>query len=76
MSKEICFEDAMKRLDAIVVQMEQGNITLDESLALFEEGTALVKLCSQKLDDAELRVVRLMKDRNGEPVEMEMDHDE
>ena len=76
MKKDVSFEDAMKRLDEIVMQMEQGNATLDESLAMFEEGTALVNFCSKKLDDAELKVVRLMKGDDGEPVEMEFSHEE
>lgn len=71
MNKEYSFEEAMNRLDVIVAQMEQGNVSLEESLSLFEEGSALVKLCNKKLDDAELKVVRLMKGADGEPIEME-----
>ena len=75
MKKELSFEDAVKRLDAIVAQMEQGSATLDESLCLFEEGTGLIKFCSKKLDDAELKVVQLMKGSDGAPVEKEFSNE-
>ena len=68
------FEDGLKRLEEIVRQMEQGNASLEESLNLFEEGTRLVAQCGKQLDEAELRVVRLMKGSDGNPVEMEFEH--
>ena len=74
-TKSMEFEKAITRLDEIVKQMEQGNLPLDEALKLFEEGTGLVKNCSKQLDEAELKVVRLMKGENGEPVEMEFRQD-
>lgn len=69
------FEQSLKRLEEIVRQMEQGNVPLEESLKLFEEGTALAAACSTQLDEAELKVVRLMKGSDGEPVETEFDHE-
>ncbi len=75
MSNSIEFEKAMERLNAIVAQMEQGNLPLDEALKLFEEGTALVKNCSKQLDEAELKVVRLMKGADGTPQETEFVQD-
>lgn len=69
------FEESLKRLEEIVRQMEQGNVPLAESLRLFEEGTGLVGRCNQLLDDAELKVVRLMKGPDGNPVEMEFEHE-
>ena len=68
------FEDGLKRLEEIVRKMEQGNASLEESLNLFEEGTRLVVQCGKQLDEAELRVVRLMKGPDGNPVEMEFEH--
>ena len=68
------FEDGLKRLEEIVRKMEQGNASLEESLNLFEEGTRLVAQCGKQLDEAELRVVRLMKGPDGNPVEMEFEH--
>ena len=70
MTKPKSFEASMQRLEEIVRQMEQGNVPLEESLKLFEEGTALAAACSQQLDAAELKVVRLMKGSDGAPVEL------
>ena len=54
--------------------MEQGNVPLEESLKLFEEGTALAGSCNAQLEAAEQKVVRLMKGPDGNPVEMEFDN--
>ena len=51
MNKNLKFEDAMKRLEEIVEQMEKGDINLDKSLAYFEEGIKLVRFCSSKLEE-------------------------
>ena len=67
------FEQSIKRLEEIVRQMEQGNAPLEDSLKLFEEGIGLVGHCTKLLDEAELRVVRLMKGPDGNPVEMEFE---
>lgn len=75
MAEKPNFEEELKRLEEIVRQMEQGNVPLAESLRLFEEGTSLVSQCNQMLDDAELKVVRLMKGPDGNPVEMEFEHE-
>ena len=75
MENQLNFEQSLKRREEIVRQMEQGNVTLDESLKLFEEGTALAASCSKQLDTAELKVVRLMKGNDGNPVELEFEHD-
>ena len=70
------FEQALIRLEEIVKQMERGNISLEESLRLFEEGTTLVRQCGTQLDQAELKIVRLMKGSDGNPIETEFeDHD-
>ena len=69
------FEESLKRLEEIVRQMEQGNVPLEESLKLFEEGTALAGSCNAQLDQAEQKVVRLMKAPDGNPVEMEFEHE-
>ncbi len=76
METPLTFEQALVRLEEIVKQLEQGKVPLDESLRLFEEGTALAADCSKQLDSAELKVVRLMKGQDGNPVEMEfVEHD-
>ena len=66
----LSFEQSMERLDAIVKQLEKGEAPLNESLALFEEGTALIASCGKMLDGAEQKVVMLKKGENGEPSEM------
>ena len=73
--KEKTFEEAMERLEEIVTTMEQGEIPLEESLKLFEEGTALVRRCTEVLDKAQLRVTQVVAGAEGEPKEMEVDHD-
>lgn len=73
--KEKTFEEAMERLEEIVTTMEQGEIPLEESLKLFEEGTALVRRCTDVLDKAQLRVTQVMAGPEGEPKETEFDHD-
>lgn len=59
------YEDALNKLEKIVSKMEEGNISLEESLKLFEEGIRLSRFCNQKLDEAEKRVEILMKGKDG-----------
>jgi exodeoxyribonuclease VII small subunit len=59
------FEDALNKLEKIVARLEEGNISLEESLKLFEEGIRLSRFCDQKLEEAERRVEILLKDKNG-----------
>ena len=73
--KSMTFEKTIERLEEIVKQMEQGNVPLENALQLFEEGTSLVKNCAKQLDEAELKVVKLMKGADGNPVEMEFEND-
>ena len=62
MSEEMSFEEALTKLEAAVVQLEQGDaLTLAESLEVFEEGIRLTRLCREKLDTAELRVQQLVE---------------
>ena len=72
MEQSKSFEASMQRREEIVRTMERGELPLDQSLKLFEEGTALVRNCGAMLDDAELKIVKLMKGPDGEPVELEM----
>ncbi len=57
MAKEMDFEQALARLGEVVAQLEAGQVGLDESLKLYEEGMKLVRLCNEKLDRAEQRVM-------------------
>lgn len=65
------FEEAMQRLEQIVRTMERGEVPLEESLKLFQEGTALVQSCGKLLDQAELQVKKIMTAPDGSPVEEE-----
>ena len=58
--KELSLEQAMARIEQILQTLESGQGSLDESLALFEEGTALVHFCNEKLQQAKLRVKEVM----------------
>lgn len=72
-NKSKTFEASMQRLEQIVARMDSGDVSLEEALKLFEEGTALVSGCNQQLDEAELKVVKLMKGADGDPVEVPFD---
>ncbi len=63
------FEDALNKLEMVVQKLEEGNLPLDDSLKLFEEGVGLVKFCSSKLNEIEKRVKVLTKDKGGNLVE-------
>ena len=76
MEQSKSFEAAMKRLEEIVRTMERGELPLEESLKLFEEGTALVRGCAKQLDEAEMKIVKLMKGPDGEQVEQEFADEE
>lgn len=65
MSKKPTFEISMQRLEEIVRELERGDITLEQSMALFEEGTKLSAALSKQLDAAEQKVTVLLKDENG-----------
>ncbi len=69
--ESLTFEQSLTRLDEIVRHMEKGDVPLEEALSLFEEGTKLVGVCNQLLDEAELKVVRLTKGADGTPQETE-----
>ena len=59
------FEQAMARLEAIVGELEKGDLPLDESLKIFEEGIRLSKSCLKVLEDAERKVEVLVQEKNG-----------
>ena len=69
MSKQTkTFEESMSRLEQIVRAMERGDVALEESLKLFQEGTELVRSCSKLLDDAQLQIQKVMTAPDGSPV--------
>ena len=63
------FEESMQRLEQIVRAMERGDVALEESLKLFQEGTELVRSCNKLLDEAQLQVKKIMTAPDGSPVE-------
>ncbi|MBR4896010.1 MAG: exodeoxyribonuclease VII small subunit [Clostridia bacterium] len=70
--EEVTFEAAIARLEEIVRSLESGSAPLDESLALFEEGVSLVKLCNARLDTAEQKVKLLTLNPDGTAEERDM----
>lgn len=65
------FEENIQRLEQIVRAMEKGDVALEESLKLFQEGTQLVQCCGKLLDEAELQVKKISVSADGSPVEEE-----
>jgi len=60
--KEFSFEKAFEELEATVQRLEEGELTLDESIALYEKGTHLAKQCEEALDSAQVQVEELTPD--------------
>ena len=71
--KKHTFEENMQRLEEIVRTMEQGDLALEASLKLFQEGTELVRECTEQLDMAQLQVKKLTAKPDGTPVEEDLD---
>ncbi len=65
-NSEINFEMAIERLEKITEELSREGITLEESLALYEEGVALARVCNKKLDDTERRIKILQLSADGE----------
>ncbi len=65
---EIKFEKAMSRLEQIVEELEKGELDIDKSLEIFEEGIKMSRVCSKKLNEAEQKIEKLTKNRKGELV--------
>ena len=71
--KNKSFEENMERLEQIVRSMEKGDVSLEESLELFQEGTGLVQACTKLLDEAELQVTKITAGADGAPEEEPFD---
>ena len=63
--KKFSFESSVKRIEEIVNALEKGDVELEKSLELFQEGAGLIKSCSKALDDAEQKLQLLVKDDEG-----------
>ena len=59
------FEEVVEELERVVEQLESGELSLEDSLAAFENGVRLVKLCNQKLTEVERKIELLVKDKDG-----------
>lgn len=68
-SENHSFEASMQRLEQIVRSMERGEVDLEESLKLFQEGTQLIRSCGKQLEDAQLQVNKIIAGPDGTPVE-------
>ena len=66
---ELCFEDALEKLETIVKQLERGELSLDESLGNFAEGVSLSKVCLNKLDYAQQSIDKILVEERGGIIE-------
>lgn len=64
---EMSFEDAMRELEAVVGQLERGDVALEDSIKLYERGAALKARCETKLREAEEKVAAITLDAGGNP---------
>lgn len=62
----LTFEEAVKNLEQVVRSLEQGEVPLEEALQMFQEGIALVQICSSKLEEAEKKIQLLLEDPQGQ----------
>ena len=65
---DLKFEDCLTRLEQIVAALETGNLPLEDSLKVFEEGVQLARHCAKYLDEAERRIEILAKDESGNTI--------
>ncbi len=70
--EELSFEAGYAELERLVARMQEGGLTIEEAMALFERGIALARRCTQQLDAAELRVRQLLADGHAREVEPEV----
>ena len=63
---ELKFEKAVQRLEKIVDDLEKGELDIDKSLEMFEEGIKMSRICSKKLNEAEAKIEKLTRNQKGE----------
>lgn len=68
--KKLSFEQSLEKLEDIIRHLEKGDMPLNDSIKLFEEGTTLINSCNAMLDEAEQKVVRLRKGADRQPEEL------
>ena len=69
MKNDVCFEEALGKLELIVKQLERGELPLEESLDRFAEGMKLSQLCLNKLDKAEKNIDKIIQSQQGKIIE-------
>lgn len=67
--KKMTYEQAMERLEIIAEKLDEGDLTLEESLKLFEESTALTDFCTKCLENAKLKITKLSEKKPSEDEE-------
>lgn len=75
MKKNVTFEEAMLALDNAVSKLESGTLSLDESLATFEEAVKLIKVCNEKINSAEQKVKMLIENADGSVSDAPFDYE-
>ena len=73
MKNNVTFEEAMRALDEAVSKLESGSLTLDESLATFEEAVKLIMVCNEKINSAEQKVKMLIQNADGSVTDVPFD---
>ena len=68
MEQELSFEESLEKLEEIVNKLENGNVPLDDAIDEFKKAMDLVKICNEKLEDAEESIAKIVQD-NGEFIE-------
>lgn len=76
MAKNQTFESSLGELEKIVRKLEDGDLSLEESLKLFEDGVRLSRECQERLNAAERRIEILLKDEKGNPILQEISGDQ
>lgn len=65
--KKISFEEALKELESIVQKLESGQVKLEEAVTAYEKGVQMQKICEEKLKEAQMKVEKLILDKEGNP---------
>ena len=65
--KNISFEDALRELESIVQKLESGQVKLEEAVSAYEKGVQMQKICEEKLKEAQMKVEKLILDKEGKP---------
>jgi exodeoxyribonuclease VII small subunit len=73
--KDLTFEDAMEKLEAIVGKLEEGDVPLEKAISYYQDGMILTKICSEKLNHIQEKMVQIMNEQ-GELVPFDLQEEE